>query len=34
VPAARVPNFAHDVHDLGALAEVHPYLFSLESKTP
>jgi hypothetical protein len=28
VPAVRVPNFAHDVHDIGGLAELHPHLFS------
>jgi anion-transporting ArsA/GET3 family ATPase len=30
VPAVRVPNFAHDVHDLGGLLETHPHLFGEE----
>ena len=27
VPTARVPNFPHDVHDVGGLIELHPHLF-------
>jgi anion-transporting ArsA/GET3 family ATPase len=27
VPIARVPNFSTDLHQLGALARMHPYLF-------
>jgi anion-transporting ArsA/GET3 family ATPase len=27
VPVVQVPNFARDVHDLGSLAEMHPFLF-------
>jgi anion-transporting ArsA/GET3 family ATPase len=27
VPIVRVPNFATDLHDLGGLARLHPYLF-------
>jgi hypothetical protein len=27
VPLVAVPNFARDVHDLAALAAMHPHLF-------
>ena len=27
VPIVRVPNFSTDLHDLGGLARLHPYLF-------
>jgi anion-transporting ArsA/GET3 family ATPase len=27
IPAVRVPNFAHDVHDIAGLLETHPHLF-------
>ncbi len=27
VPTVRVPNFSHDVHDVGALTGLHPHLF-------
>ena len=27
VPIVRVPNFPTDLHDLGGLARLHPYLF-------
>ena len=27
VPIVRVPNFSTDLHQLGALMRMHPYLF-------
>ncbi len=27
IPIVRVPNFSTDLHDLGGLARLHPYLF-------
>jgi anion-transporting ArsA/GET3 family ATPase len=29
VPTARVPNFSHDLHDVGALVGTHPFLFGV-----
>jgi len=34
VPAVRVPNFSHDVHDVGALIGLHPYLFPPDAAVP
>ncbi len=29
IPVVQVPNFSTDLHDLGALARMHPYLFGV-----
>jgi anion-transporting ArsA/GET3 family ATPase len=33
VPIVRVPNFSTDLHDLGGLARLHPYLFDRSERT-